>query len=341
LPDALRFILVVVLMPGLNYPGEIAVGGFPTDWGLTRWPGNPVIDVDNNPNETTEQYTPAPIRLPNGDIWVYVKGFDRIYAWKSTDDGETFALQNGDDAVLEPVAATWEEIYVVDPVATYDPDTDTIHLYYKGSDILAGNDNWQWGHATAPGSDPTDVTKDGGNPIYTEADAIADLGAGAPTDLSLSNVLKIGSTFHFYGYANHGGTYKIVHATGTDWDNPTGLEVVQEVYGGHTIIQNPSVFSVMGQYGMFYSIGAALPSARTIRVASSTDLVTWDFSDTTDIISPTGSDWEEDVVYTPHLLTDGYGPDPVVIGGKWLLYYAGLESPPGDANVGLAYLEPS
>jgi hypothetical protein len=173
LPDALRFILVVVLMPGLNYPGEIAVGGFPTDWGLTRWPGNPVIDVDNNPNETTEQYTPAPIRLPNGDIWVYVKGFDRIYAWKSTDDGETFALQNGDDAVLEPVAATWEEIYVVDPVATYDPDTDTIHLYYKGSDILAGNDNWQWGHATAPGSDPTDVTKDGGNPIYTEADAIA------------------------------------------------------------------------------------------------------------------------------------------------------------------------
>jgi hypothetical protein len=47
------------------------------------------------------------------------------------------------------------------------------------------------------------------------------------------------------------------------------------------------------------------------------------------------------VTYTPSLLKDGTGPNPVIIGGKWLLYYAGLESPPGDANVGLAYLDPS
>jgi hypothetical protein len=328
-------------MPGLNYPGEPAVGGFPTDWGVSRYVGNPVIDVDNNPNETTEQYTPAPILLPNGDIWIYVKGYDRIYAWKSTDDGETFALQNANAAVLAPVAATWEEAFVVDPAATYDPDTDTIHIYYKATDDELGGDNWQWGHATAPGSDPTDVTKDGGNPIYTEASAISALGAGSPADLSLSNVFKVGSTFHFYGYAKHAGTYKIVHATGTDWDNPTGLEVVQEVYGGHTVIQNPSVFSVAGQYGMFYAIGGTLATGRWIRVASSTDLVTWDFSDTTNIMSPIGTDWEEDSVYSLSLLTDGVGPDPVVIGGSWLLYYSGFETPPGDANVGLAYLTPS
>lgn len=290
--------------------GGITLPPFPTDWNLVRYVGNPVIDVTNNPSETTEQYTPAPIRLPNGDVWVYVKGLDRIYAWKSTDGGETFALQNSNTAVIAPGAGgTWDEDFVVDPAATYDPATDTIHLYYKGTNVAAGTSGWGWGHATSPGSDPTDVTKDAANPILSQADAIADLG-GTFQDLSLSDVVKIDSTFHFYGYASHSSTYKIVHATGTTWNDPTGLEIVQATYGGHSVIQCPSVFRVGSTYGMWYSIGGAQPGARWTRIATSTDLATWDFSDTTDILSPQGSGWEEDETYCVGLLKRGTGPAP-------------------------------
>jgi hypothetical protein len=321
--------------------GSVTVPAFPSDWGLERYASNPVIDVDNNPNETTEQYTPAPIRLPNGDIWVYVKGLDRIYAWKSVDDGETFTLENSDNAVIAP-GSGWESEFTVDPAATYDPDTDTIHLYYKGTNDAEGDASWAWGHATADGSDPTSFTKDAGNPILTSATVSTALGGGAVLDLSLSDVVKIGSTFHFYGYSHEGGAYQLIQATGSDWDNPSGVESILTAAGGaETVVQCPSVFIVNGIYGMFYARGGALPNARTIRVANSPDAVTWDFSDTTDIISPTGTDWEEDTTYTPALLKSGVGPSPVVISGKWLLYYAGLESPPGDANVGLAYLTPS
>lgn len=319
-----------------------ALPGFVTDWGVERFAGNPVIDVDDNPAETTEQYTPAPVRLPNGDIWVYVKGLDRIYAWKSGDDGETFTLENGGAAVLAPIAATWEEAFVVDPAATYDPESDTIHLYYKATDQETGDDNWQWGHATAPGTDPTDVTRDAANPILTEANALSDLGGGTLEDLSLSDVVKIGPTIHFYGYASHSGTYKIVHATGTDWNAPAGLSVLLTAPGGaFTVVQAPSVFYVNGQYAMLYSTGGAQPDPRYIRAARSTNGFDWDFTDTTNIISPEGTGWEEDETYAASVLKDGTGSEPVLIGGKMLLYYSGLETPPGDANVGLIYLDPS
>jgi hypothetical protein len=321
--------------------GGVVAPAFPTDWNVERYAGNPVIDVDNNPNETTEQYTPAPIRLPNGDIWVYVKGLDRIYAWKSTDDGETFSLENGNAAVIAP-GSGWESLFTVDPAAVYDPSTDLIHLYYKGTNDAQGDANWAWGHSTAPGSDPTNFAKDAGNPILTSATASTDLGGGAVLDLSLSDVVKIGSTFHFYGYAHEGGAYQIIQAIGTSWDDPTGVEsILTAAGGGETVVQKPTVFIVNGHYGMFYSRGGALPGNRTIRVAQSEDAETWDFSDTTDIISPTGTGWEEDDTYVPSILKTGVGPVPVTIDGKWLLYYSGYESPPGDANVGLAYLEPS
>jgi hypothetical protein len=321
--------------------GGVVAPAFPTDWNVERYAGNPVIDVDNNPNETTEQYTPAPVLLPNGDIWIYVKGLDRIYAWLSTDDGETFALQNGNAAVLTP-GSGWESAFVVDPAAVYDPLTDTIHLYYKGTNDAEGDAAWAWGHSTAPGSDPTDVTKDAGNPILTSATVSTALGGGAVTDLSLSDVVKIGDTFHFYGYALEAGVYQIIQATGTGWDDPSGVESILSAAGGaETVVQKPSVFLVNGWYAMMYSRGGALATGRTIRVAQSTDAMTWDFSDATDIMSPTGTSWEEDSVYAAALLKQGTGPNPVTIGGKMLFYYSGYESPPGDANVGLAYLEPS
>jgi hypothetical protein len=319
--------------------GSVSAPDFPTDWGVERLAGNPVIDVDNNPNETNEQYVPAPIRLPSGDIWVYVKGLDRIYAWLSTDDGETFALQNSNNAVISP-GTGWESEFTVDPAATYDPATDTIHLYYKGTNDGTGASAWAWGHATADGSDPTLFTKDAGNPILTSATVSTALGGGTVTDMSLNDVVKIGSTFHFYGFTFYDGVVQLVQATGSDWDNPSGIESILSA-GADPVVQCPSVFLVNGIYAMFYSVGGFQPDPRWIRVAHSPDGETWDFSDTTNIISPTGTDWEEDETYAGSVLKDGVGPNPVLIGGKMLLYYSGLETPPADANVGLIYMEPS
>jgi hypothetical protein len=320
--------------------GSVTAPEFPTSWGITRFAGNPVIDVDNNPNETNEQYVPAPIRLPNGDIWVYVKGLNSVYAWKSVDDGETFALQNSNNPVIEP-GAGWDSEFALEPVATYDPDTDLIHLYYKGTNDADGDSSWGWGHATADGDTPTVFTKDAGNPILTSATVSTAPGGGAVLDLAISDVVKIGSAFHFYGYAHEAGTYQLIQATGSDWDNPSGVESIQGPPGGMSVIQSPSVFIVNGVYAMLYSVGGAQPDPRWIRVAQSPDGETWDFSDTTNIISPTGTDWEEDETYTGSVLKDGVGPNPVLIGGKMLFYYSGLETPPADANVGLIYLDPS
>jgi hypothetical protein len=153
-------------------------------------------------------------------------------------------------------------------------------------------------------------------------------------------VVKIGSTFHFYGFTFYDGVVQLVQATGSDWDNPSGIESILSA-GADPVVQCPSVFLVNGIYAMFYSVGGFQPDPRWIRVAHSPDGETWDFSDTTNIISPTGTDWEEDETYAGSVLKDGVGPNPVLIGGKMLLYYSGLETPPADANVGLIYMEPS
>lgn len=331
--------LAARLLTGAQGGGGISLPDFPTDWGVERYASNPVIDVDNNPNETTEQYVPAPIRLPNGDVWVYVKGLDRIYAWKSTDGGETFALQNSTNAVLAPGSSgAWDDEFAVDPAATYDPDTGTIHLYYKGYNGSV----WSIGHATADDSDPTSFTKDAGNPILSNSTVNAALSITA-TDLSINNVVKIGSTFHYYGFVEYGGTYRLIQATGADWDDPSGLEVIYSAAtAGHSVVISPSVFrTASGLYAMFYSIGGAQPDARWIRVASSPDAATWDFSDTTNIISPQGTGWEEDETYAGSFLRSGFGPTAYLNAGRIMFYYSGLETPPGDANVGLIYMEPS
>lgn len=315
---------------------SITLPAFPTDWGVERYAGNPVIDVTNNPNETTEQYVPAPIRLPNGDIWVYVKGADSIYAWKSTDDGETFALQNSNNPVIEP-GVGWDSGAAIEPAATYDPDTDTIHLYYKGR-VGVDNSTMGWGHATAAGSTPTSFTKDPGNPILSAATVAATLG-GPISDLAISDVVKIGSTFHFYGYVADNSRYKLIQTTGFDWDDPGSVEVIHTAANDNEVVQSPSVFRVDGWYAMLWSIGGPQPDPRWVRVAKSRNASDWDFSDTTNIISPTGTGWEEDETYTGSVLKDGIGPEPYLIGGKMLFYYSGLED--SEANSGLAYLNPS
>ncbi len=317
-------------------------------WSVTKYASNPIIDVDNNASETTEQYVPAPVKLPNGDIWVYVKGQLDLYAWKSTDGGETFSLQNGGNKVLSRGGAgTWDAGAVVTPAAVYDEASDTIHLYYGGA--ASGVTAWGWGHATAPGSDPTTVTKDSGNPIFSNAAAVTALG-GTVNDFKICDVVVIRGSYYFYGYAQVGSRYKMVLSTGTDWDNPSGLTVIATAPDDASVIIEPTVFRVPGEgitrLGMFYTRGALqqfpTPLSRTIRFAHSLDGETWDMSDTTDILAPVASTWESGQTYASSLLKESTPPylSPVEDGSdRLLLYYSGYDGT--DANSGLAYLTPS
>lgn len=330
------------LLPTARGGASVAVTPFPTDWGVTKFAGNPVIDVDNNPDETREQYDPYPIQLPNGDIWIYVKGTAVIYGWKSTDGGETFSLENGGDPVIDVVPATWEGSFVLEPVAVYDASTDTIHLWYKGRD--ANPVNWQWGHATAPGSDPTDFTRDAGNPIYTKADAQSDLG-GTLTDFAISDVIVINGVYHFYGYGNLDSEYALLHATGTTWNDPDNIETFLAAPSGG-VVSTPAVVRIPGShnYAMFYSYDLTDASVvgRSIRVGSSPDGVNWSFSGG-DVIAPT-TGWEDDAAYAGHFLrTSVYPYDLPIVDdlGRWKYYYSGEQISVDQANSGLAYLEPS
>ena len=318
-------------------PTEIA-------WNITRFAGNPVIDVSDNPAETNEQYVPCPILLPSGDIWVYVKGFGVIYGWKSVDDGETFTLENAGDPVIEPTAAAWDAEFATEPCVVYDEPSDTIHLFYKGTDVSTEDADWAWGHATADGSDPTTFTKDAGNPILTSATVSTALGGGTVEDLAISDVVMNGSTYHFFGYAYYNSRYQLIHATGTDWDNPSGVESLLLADTDSHVVNVPMVFQAPGesQYRMFYSWGEIGSSGeRELRAATSDDMDTWDFSATTAIMSPT-SGWESLRSHAAHILRETAAPylAPIIDGsGRWKMYYSGQTG--FEANSGLAYLEPN
>lgn len=316
----------------------------PSDWGFTEAPGQPGIDVADNPAETVEQYVPAPIELSNGDVWVYVKGQSRIYAWLSTDGGVTFSLENGGSPVIAPGSGgSWDDAFALEPMAIYDEGTDTIHLWYKGFDGA----NWAWGYATAPGSDPTEVTKDAGNPILTAADVSTDIGGGAVGDLAISDVIVIDGTVHFYGYCFHGGLYKLIQATGPDFSSPSGAEVILNSESGSFEVTSPSVFRMPGfgpaLYVMFYTRGGASTAPpRGLRVGTSSDGETWDFSDTAYILEGSGSGWIEDGIYAASMLKETTSPyvSPIVDGSaRWRLFVSGIED--GTANAGLHYMEPS
>lgn len=330
-----------------GYVGGIAETQLPASWGFSRYAGNPV--VYNIFAETNEMYVPAPLRLANGDIWVYVKGAARIYAWKSTDDGETFTIQNGGSQVVGPGAGgAWDDAFVLEPVVVYDEANSTIHLWYKGTGDPGGTTGWGWGHATATDSDPLTFTKDAANPILTSATVSTALGGATIFDLAIGDVVLIGSTFHFYGYAGVTDRYRLLHATGTTWNNPSGVTSILTAANTttHKVVQTPAVFRMPGGgtplYVMFYADGADQPGTRTFRLGTSVDGATWDFSDTTDILSPT-SGWESNEVYSGHLLKRTVSPwtAPYVDGsGRWLFYYSGLDNA-AHAQTGLVYMSPA
>lgn len=337
---------------------------FPTNYTFTKFASNPVIDVDDNPLETHEQYVPAPIVLTNGDIWIYCKGSYDIYAWKSTDGGETFSLQNGGVAVIARVAATWESNAVVEPAAVYDADSDTIHIWYKGTnddvDNPGLNHEWDVGYATAPGTAPQTVTKYGSNPILTATQTSGDLTAelGTPTniyDQDITSVIKIGATWYFYGYVRSGfpnksdAAYQIVQWTGATPQAPVSAGITVAIANSTValVLGTPSVFRLAdGRYGMFHTYGSLTSTPRSIRLAFSNDGSAWTMA-ATDVLAPVATSWEGDWVYAPGLLKINTAPfdSPYADGSnRWLLYYSGLSDlgPPAPvghhANTGLAYI---
>lgn len=321
---------------------------FPTDWVVTKYASNPVITIPAA--ETREQYVPAPVKLPNGDIWCYVKGESTIYAWKSTDGGETFTIQNSGNPVLSPtgvVGTGWESVAVIEPAAVYDSATDTIHLYYKGSKD-ASLDKWAWGHATADGDTPTVLVRDGANPILDRpavATALGVAGGSNVDDLAISDVVVIGGAFHFFGYCllDTDNKYRLIRAVGTTWNDPTTITELLVAATSANVVQSPSVVrvSASGPWAMFYTVGDLDYSPRSIRIARSNDGTTWDFSSTTDMVAA-GSGWEDTAAYTGSILKSTTTPYDAAIpdeSGRWRLYYSGLQSgSPTIARVGLAYL---
>jgi hypothetical protein len=318
----------------------------PVSWGITRSVNNPLITVTGG--EPNEMYNPAPVRLSNGNVIVYVKGALRIYAWLSTDGGETFSLANGGNQVIAPGAAgQWDDGAAVEPFAFADDATELIHLYYGGRDG-ADNTTWGWGHATAPYATPYTFTKDAANPILTSATVKTALGGGTMGDLKINEVIKIGSTYHFYGYTLYNDFYRIIEATGSTLINPSGISAILTAAdsfsgaGANSVVQSPSIIEIPGMglplYAMLYSRGGVQPAARTVRTASSPDGVTWDFSVTTDIISPIGTGWEEDETYAGRFLKESQSPWLAPYSSPYKFYYSGLED--AVAQSGLIYMEP-
>lgn len=320
------------------------VAELPASWNFSRFASNP--NITNVGLETFEMYNPAPLRLANGDVWAYAKGSHRIYAWKSTDGGETFSIQNSGNQVVGPgTGGAWDDGFALEPTVIYDEANSTIHLWYKGYNSAATVSGW--GHATAADSDPLTFTKDGGNPILTQSTVQSALG-GTVTDVSIGSVVKIGSTFHFYGYAHVTDRYRLIHATGTTWNDPGSVTSILTASNTttHSVVETPEVFRMPGAgselYVCFYAEGGSQPDPRTIRMGTSRDGSTWDFSDTTDILSPT-SGWESNEVYSGHLLKVNTTPWvlPYVDGSsRWRYYYSGLDNA-SHAQSGLAYMTPA
>lgn len=324
--------------------GFTATATMPATWNVSRDASNPVIDVADNPNETVEQYVPGPFRI--GDrTWVTVKGSYDFYVWRSSAGGvPPYELMNGGLPIVSHGGAGYKSLSAIEPAAKYDLSTDTVHYYWKGRTT---GDVWSCAHGTAPGSDPTDVTEDAGNPFLTSATIATALGGGTVNDVVVSDVV-VGpdGTYHFFGYVLHNSVYKLWHGTGSDWTTVGSITSLLSAPGGAvTVVQCPSVFRMPPMigtplYGMWYSLGGGQPNPRSIRLGTSSNLTTWSFSDTTDYMSPT-TGWEDDEVYASSLLRSPISPylAPLLnADGKWELFYSGLGG--GVASSGIFYLDP-
>lgn len=317
----------------------------PSAWYRERSTANPVIAV--NATETGEQYIAAPILLSNGDIWIYVKGATRLYAYKSTDDGETFTIQNSGSPILLPGSSgAWDESIVLDAYAEYDEDTDTIHLFFKGRNA---SHVYGIGYATADGTDPTSFTKDAANPILTTSDFSTAFSGDAVTDLALSSVIRHSDTsFTFYGHYTGSTQHWFWRATGSDWDDINLQARFDMTPRYHLKLQEittyPKVFKLTdgGGYGMLFTEGMATQTdMRCIQSAVSIDGETWTRAESPFLVPHTETTWEARRVHHIAPLKRPEG-ELLEVDGKVLMYYSGTRvADPQIDQVGLLRVLPT
>lgn len=329
--------LLLGILPSLN----------PTTWASERYSGNPIIVSG------AESYAPSSIILPNGDVWCYVKDSNiEITAWKSTDGGRTFVVQNGGVAVISPgPPGSFDDVRTSEPFAHYDADTSTIHVFYTARKDPESTLNI--GHATAPLATPTVLTKDPA-PFLLAATINTALEGGTQDvrELALHSIVKKDGVLHYFGqYLNNGGSSYIWHGTSATYGDvvPVG-KPIRSVHPFYSLAQIPTVFKLPGSnvYLMIYSDGSLYQldegSNREFKSAYSFDLNTWYVNE--GIVFGTAADkdtGEGMAVYGGHLLKYGTGnfDEPVIEDGKLLLYYSGAALAGASAWSYLAYLYPT
>lgn len=348
----------------------------PSEWLNSRYSANPVINYLLPGNVETTQYAPSPIVLPNGEIWVYVKGdtYEDICAYKSTDNGATYSYQG---QVLNPtgVDGDFDKSVCTFPFAHFDPGTNKIHLYYQaGASVNEPPLHPAIGHATADVSDPKTFTRVG--QAITYANLISELGFSFCGFATVSTIVKKGGTMYIFGCAwnsdSEQGTPGVVHIFRGEMPDYNTIQNLQIVLspdgttgdgdGAFNVAQGPTIFLKNGKYYMIYTEGHGDDLLlRRLVSAYSDDLVAWTKTDGI-LLNPTGgpTNWEGRRVYAAQLLKKAAGnfDEPLLIplaaqyGGPetdqalqyYMLFYSGSlggtagVSDPFHDNTGLLYI---
>jgi hypothetical protein len=258
----------------------------PGRWAVDREPNTAVIHIGMDPDENVTVYNPAPIRLENGDILVYVKQDGRgvITAFRSTDEGRTFSFEG--TAIPHGPAGAWDEGKILDPVVVHDAATGMIHLWYKAVDLEGERVNWRGrlrvGYAIAHAGSPT-VFLRRPEPVLEPAAVEAALGLapGSVEDLGLSDVLLIDGTWYFYGfYSLARDDYRIFYGTGADPAAITPRATVLQAGAGYDLAYEATVFRHPASpvYLMIFSEGAIVDGSEIVhqRAAWSMDGAAWE-----------------------------------------------------------------
>lgn len=305
-------------------------------------PNNPITTIAPNPI-LTSAYVPTPIRLNNGDLWVYVKDeYFGIYGWKSTDNGTNWTYEG--NMIAPGTGGSWDDTYVLDPYAYYNPATDSIYLYYKGGRLSPTN--FGVGLATAKGTSPTAFTKDV-NPILSATSFRSQMSTLISQDLILSSTVLKDGVWHFYlSYQDSLNKMNVVHGSGSNLRQINNCTKIIEPLTGYDLAYIPTVFKDTGLlYRMILTDGFvqwsqdACPSDecdRFLTQAYSTDLINWNRVEGRFLTKDTMLPQEEYRVYAAHMLKGGINNDSLIkINGYYQFYYS---SSGYGANAGVGNL---
>ncbi|HNU48794.1 MAG TPA: hypothetical protein PKM40_08160, partial [Bacteroidia bacterium] len=267
------------------------------------------------------------------------------------------------DTVIVPRAGTYYSESATIPGAVADSANNLIHLYFQALETAVTPDVFSIGKATAPFTDPADVTV-ASTPLITPADFVTQTGISyQPGYLNITSVVKTDSIYFFGtfwdGNADHPtGDFKIFMGSSDTYDTIRNCRIILAPQGSYDLVRSPSVFIDNGLYKMIYTNGYIdNDSATTLMSAYSVDLKTWTpYAGTLLNVGASGS-WEEKRVYMAQVLkkstgtfaepykfpTENYGyPTNDNYTDAIKYYYSGsnFDAPPYADYTGLAYLYP-